>query len=381
MARRFIGILLAVMITGALLAGCGGKTEAEQTDITTTTSPETDLTTTTPPETETTTQEILRPDDHTGNMDPLTGIENLPDEAVGKKPVAVMINNIVDALPQYGIEQAEIMMEMHVEYDLTRMMAIYPDLYNCPEICSVRSCRYYYPIFAAGFDAIYIHWGIDHTYAEDMLMGMDIPHIEVNDRSEFGEYYTEKGYISRDQERLNEGYALEHTSVVHGEKFPEFFEDLNINIEADKEGTVFQFNEYGKDEIPAESPCTYVDVQYGPQSSQFEYDPAAGVYKKYHCYYEHIDSRTGNQLTYTNVIVLETSIGYMSDELHRYIDWRGGDGAIGYYISKGGMMKIRWEKEDEYARIRFYDESGRELKINTGKTFIAINYPGSTYFY
>ena len=71
----------------------------------------------------------------------------------------------------------------------------------------------------------------------------------------------------------------------------------------------------------------------------------------------------------------------MSDELHRYIDWRGGDGAIGYYISKGGMMKIRWEKEDEYARIRFYDESGRELKINTGKTFIAINYPGSTYFY
>ena len=364
MMKRLFGILLVITIAAALLAGCGGKKEEE-----------TDVTTTTPPETETTTEEILRPDDYTGNMDPLTGIENLPDEAVGKKPVAVMINNVVNALPQYGVEQAEIMMEMHAEHDLTRMLAIYPDLYNCPDICSVRSCRYYYPIFAAGFDAIYIHWGIDYTYAYNMLWDMDIEHIEVDNES-----YIDKGYISRDRDRLNEGYAWEHTSEVHGGAFPEFFEEKGINIEATKTGTAFQFNEYGKDVVPAERECTYIDVQYGSQSSQFEYDPESGLYKKYHCYNEHIDGRTGNQLAFTNVIVLETYVGYLSDDYHRYIDWQGGDGATGYYCSKGGMQKIYWEKEDEYARIKLYDENGVEIKLNTGKTFIAINRPDDTYF-
>ena len=38
-----------------------------------------------------------------------------------------------------------------------------------------------------------------------------------------------------------------------------------------------------------------------------------------------------------------------------------------------GMQKIYWEKEDEYARIKLYDENGVEIKLNTGKTFIAIN--------
>ena len=365
MRKKILGILLVICCMGLLLSGCGKKEEE-------TTPQTTEAPTTTEPET--TTKEIKRPADYTGNMDPLTGIENLSDAAVGKKPVAVMINNVRDALPQYGVEQAEIMMEMHVEHNLTRMMAIYPDYTNCPDICSVRSCRYYYPIFAAGFDAVYIHWGIDYTYAYNRLWNMDIEHIEVDN-----EYYIDKGYISRDRDRLNDGYAWEHTSEVHGGEFPRFFEEKEINVEATKTGTAFNFNEYGEDVVPAERKCTYVDIQYGSQSSQFEYDEKEGVYKKYHCYDPHIDGRTGNQLRYTNVIVLETYIGYMDDEYHRYIDWNA-DHYKGYYISKGGMQEIEWSKEDEYARIKLYDLDGNELKINTGKTFIAINYADSTYF-
>ena len=40
------------------------------------------------------------PTEQTGNLNPLTGLADLSDEAVGKRPVAIVINNIKDSLPQ-----------------------------------------------------------------------------------------------------------------------------------------------------------------------------------------------------------------------------------------------------------------------------------------
>ncbi len=44
-----------------------------------------------------------------------------------KRPVAVMVSNIKAALPQYGIDEADIVYELPVEGGITRLMAIYAD--------------------------------------------------------------------------------------------------------------------------------------------------------------------------------------------------------------------------------------------------------------
>ena len=64
------------------------------------------------------------------------------------------------------------------------------------------------------------------------------------------------------------------------------------------------------------------------------------------------------------------------------VDWDGRDGAIGYYISNGGMQKITWEKleNNEQSRMHFYDMNGNELKINRGKSYIAANYKNQATF-
>ena len=100
------------------------------------------------------------------NQNLLTGIGDLTEEAIGKRPVAVMINNVKAALPQYGIAQADVIFEMPVEGDLTRLMALYADYTQMPDICAIRSCRYYYPAVAKGFDAFYVHWGMGRSDAE-----------------------------------------------------------------------------------------------------------------------------------------------------------------------------------------------------------------------
>ena len=52
---------------------------------------------------------------------PLTGELGYAESAVGKRPVAVMVNNLKGALPQYGIAEADIIYELPVEGGITRL--------------------------------------------------------------------------------------------------------------------------------------------------------------------------------------------------------------------------------------------------------------------
>lgn len=77
-----------------------------------------------------------------------------------------MVNNIPAAMPQYGVEKADIIFEIPVEGDQTRFMALYADYTTVPQICAIRSCRYYFPALSQGFDAFYVNWGIDDSIAD-----------------------------------------------------------------------------------------------------------------------------------------------------------------------------------------------------------------------
>ena len=51
------------------------------------------------------------------NQNLLTGVADLSEGAIGKRPVAVMVNNIPAAMPQYGVAKADIIFEIPVEGD------------------------------------------------------------------------------------------------------------------------------------------------------------------------------------------------------------------------------------------------------------------------
>ena len=50
------------------------------------------------------------------NQNLLTGLADLSETAIGKRPVAVMVNNHEAARPQYGIAQADILYEICLLY-------------------------------------------------------------------------------------------------------------------------------------------------------------------------------------------------------------------------------------------------------------------------
>lgn len=303
----------------------------------------------------------------------LTGLDTLTEKAVGKRPLAVMINNVKDAMPQYGVAQADVIFEMPVEGDLTRLMALYADYTQIPDICSVRSCRYYYPAIAKGFDAFYVHWGIDpsvKTYVSSLKMDRYDGTANTN------------GLFGRDTERQKAGYATEHTGYFKGTQFASVAEKNNVRLElnADKKGTAFNFADKGVVTTPTGETCNIVNIKFGAANVKFTYDAEKKLYSKDFNGQPHVDGRTNEQLAFTNVFVLETSISVRDETGHKKLDWAGSSDAKGYYISDGVVQEIRWSKANgsEDSPLKFYDTNGQELVINRGKSYIAYTYAGRT---
>lgn len=360
--RKILLIASALALLGT--AGCGKKEEAPKEELKSTVQEEVQDKESQPVE-----GEAVKQEEVPANQNLLTGLGDLSEGAIGKRPVAVMVNNVQKAMPQYGVGQADVIFEIPVEGDATRFMAMYGDYTKVPKVCPIRSCRYYFPALSQGFDAFYVNWGIDDTIAE-YLQALNMDQIEGITNT--------GGMFGRDQDKLNQGYSLEHTGYFDGTMLPAYLEanQIRTDLKEDKKGTAFQF--YGMDEQvkPEGKDCTSVDIQFGAQSSQFTYDTEKMVYAKQINNTPQTDGKTGEQLTFTNVFVLETDISVRDEVGHKKLDWDGSENSRGYYISNGGVQEIHWAKSpnDETSYLAFYDKSGKEIKINRGKTYIALNY-------
>lgn len=296
---------------------------------------------------------------------PLTGETDYNEEAIGKRPVAVMISNIKAALPQYGIEDADILFEVLVEGGITRCMGVYADYTAVPEVCSVRSCRYYYPVIAMGFDAVYCHIGYEQTFAKAKLQSLGIDTVSDSSPLPYSEVF------AVDSERA-QSYATEHTKYLIGPNLPQAFEDHGYRTDIGEEyaGNYFDFSDefFSPEGVDANS----VEFEFSNSYySTFEYDESTKTYKKFHSGSEHIDGKTGNQLEYTNVIALVTQV-YPKPENTYLMDVELVSSGSGYYISGGKAQEITWEKTAEDAPIEFFDADGNPLTVNVGKCYIGI---------
>ena len=374
MKKRIFALCSALLLSLTVFAGCGSKpteeSAASEPEATATAAPTAEAESSAA---ESTAEPTEAPSTEPANVNLLTGLPTLTDGAIGKRPVAVMVNNVDAALPQYGISAADLIFELPVEYDLTRLMAVYGDYTQIPEVCSIRSCRYYYPILAVGFDAFYVNWGMNESVARPTVNSMDIDQYD-------GDEYGLGDCFGRDKARYESGYAWEHTGVFHGPNFPSVLEKdkVRTDLKEDKTGTAFSFVEMDKNAAPNGEDAQKVRVDFGANYSVFTYDEENHEYLKSFKDSPHMDGISKEQLKFENVIVLETEIKpYPGDEVIKYVDWEGGENAKGYYMSEGKMVPITWSKAGMYDPLKFFDANGNELQLNRGKSYIAFTYVGN----
>ncbi len=360
---------LAAVCCALTLASCGSKGGTSAANVPVTQQTTTAATTTTTTAATTTTPAVTEPEETTpeekplpqGKYNNLTGEYTLSDAAAGKRPVAVMVNNITFSLPQYGIAAADMIIECPVEGTITRLMAVYGDMTKIPNVCSIRSCRYYFPILAQSFDAVYMHWGKDETVAKDTLEKLKIDRLDG---------YNNSFVFARDEERMKT-FAYEHTGYYKGSLTEKALDQAGIRktLKDDKNKPVFPFRE--ETQAVSDTKCTKCKAVFSADYfSDFAYNADEDVYYKSHNGSPHIDSSTGQQLAFENVFILGTTTRIINqNNLLISLDWHGGDG---YYISHGTITPIKWSKADEFADIAITDKNGKEIKVNPGKSYLGF---------
>lgn len=274
-----------------------------------------------------------------------------------RRPLAIMMSNDKEAQPQYGINRAGVVYEAPVEGGMNRFMAVIEDYDDLERIGSVRSCRTYYTYFAREFDAIYAHFG-QSTFALPYLKNVD----NINGIEGIGDTAF---YRSRDKKAPHNAYASFSGIQKAIEKL-----GYRQSYDPDYQGH-FQFARTGSPvELSGEScvDANLVRPGYGYNQPWFEYHPDDGLYYRYQYGGPHKGDE--GQIAVKNILIQYCAAGYYATTDYRNINVHSD--VWGYYITGGRAIRVTWKKDGEFGVTRFYDESGQEIVLNQGKTWICV---------
>lgn len=342
-------LLIFTMLSVAALSlfGCGKKEE-----------PTTEVTT------EEVTTEAVTEDPHPGmTYNELTG--EWSKDYVSKRPIAVMINNLKEALPSSSTKKADIIYECMVEGGITRIMPIFSEYDDIEKLGSVRSARHYYINIANEYDAIYVHYGQSEP-ARIALEGGAINTIN-------GLWYDIGFY--RDNSRV-----APHNVYTTSEMIEQAIKDYKYSTEYGMtHEKVLSFNEEDTDLEDGKKAET-VHVNFSSYSQPyFVYDKETKLYDRYEYGAPQVDElaeEDDNVLNFKNIIVQVSSYECInpSNDLQELTQVGKGKG---YYFTDGKGIPITWKKSSANSRTKFFTEDGEELLLNPGKTWVSIIGDGS----
>lgn len=304
--------------------------------------------------------------------------EWIEEEAANIRPIALIIPNENSAIPHYNLSRASILYEANVEGRISRLMAVFEDWLNLEKTGNIRSLRTYYAYWAFEWDAFLVHLGgpffINELIAEpnteniDGLLASDSAAFSrTTDRPSPHNAYTDGAKLASVISR--KGYSLNYRGLADKEHF-RFASKINPNT----------LDQYGPDAKSA----IYIDMSgcYPLTRCYFEYNEEDGLYyRSQHLSGgtdgPHIDAATGEQLSFKNILIQyvkyeDLGEGYLAFQCHDTT-------SDGWFFTNGKGIHVNWKKESNYGATKFYDDSGEEITLNTGKTMICVVEEGDNF--
>lgn len=368
--KRFLPLLLILCL---LLCACGQKDTAQTTDPSGNSMAAVGDTSS---NNETQDQAGSKPADSTtapGDTEvlyrnPLNGAPM--DKAQKARPYAVTINNIINAMPQCSVSEADMVFEILAEGGITRCLAVYSDLSGVEHIGSIRSARPYLVDIALGYDAIYVHHGgSEDGYAE--ISDTDTDDLDAMTNAGVAYY--------RDQARLDNGYSLEHTSFADGDDLISAAVGLGY-AQTREEGVDYGLN-FADSAAPAGGETANkvtVHFDIGGKTTSLTYNQETGTYDAVQYGSDYIDGNTGKAMSFRNII-------FFTAETHNYTDDHNTDRldialtgeGDGYFACDGKIVPIRWSRESKTEPFTYTLTNGSPITLGVGNTYVAIAPLGS----
>ncbi|MGN0976170.1 MAG: DUF3048 domain-containing protein, partial [Gemmiger sp.] len=329
----------------------------------------------------------------------LTGEPKDADYPEGQRITGVMVNNITVARPQRGLSKADILVEIKVEGGITRFMPLFVDYNDIGEIGPVRSGRDQFFQLLLPWQGLYVHEG-QSVFMQQYAIDFEYGELNNNDAANG---YRDYNRVNWQGASYNNGLALEHTMYTNNEHIADYITDNDVDMSRTYNSTFFKFVDYREDN-PVRDLTDSIDSgysdKYGPvvgdgefvsithsQSyrTRFIYDDATARYGMQQYYStdgswrDTVDEANGNQqLEFTNVIALFTSMEAYPGDSHDIQKVDYGNGGIGYYCYGGKCEKIYWQKPSPLSALQLYyltpegQCSDQQLDVNIGKSYLTI---------
>lgn len=281
-----------------------------------------------------------------------------PKTLAGKeRPIAVMIDNHIDAMPQAGLLEADIVYEIIVEGGETRLMLVLQGK-DLDKVGPIRSARHYFLDYALENDAIYVHYG------QSPQAKSDISTLGINNIN--GIYESSTSFW-----RVSDKYAP-HNAVSRIE---------NISNIADRKGYRRDYNKepvlnYVVAEVELEDGeiANTVTIPYSYANTvKYEYDADKKEYVRYSRGKKQVDWDSEKTITTKNIIITKAKNSTLNDGSGKGRQTLDNIGTLdGYYITNGKAIKIKCVKDSRSGQTVYKDLEGNEINVNDGKTFIQI---------
>lgn len=285
-----------------------------------------------------------------------------------KRPIAVMLNNIVNSCPQSGLAKAGVVYEAPVEAGITRLMGIFEDYQGVEKIGSVRSCRDYYIDYALEFDAIYTHFG-QAVYAVEQLNSDIVNNISGLDSQEGAGKIN--GYAGEDVFYRSSDRPSPHNVYISEDGINRALEKKGYRTEfQDDYNGHYKFAADGAEVTYTDGTANRVEPAYQVNKPWFEYDSEKKLYNRFQYEDIQIDDTTGEQLAYKNIIFQYSKWENYDKNGYLNVDTNSGGDAV--VFTNGTYQRGTWKKDSEWGPVRYYDAGGKEIILNQGKTWVCV---------
>lgn len=274
-------------------------------------------------------------------------IAGIECENYNARPVAVMISSDEEARPLSGIGEAEMVFEMPVvDTGFTRMMAVYQC--NQPsEIGSVRSSRMDFVPLALGLNAIYAHFGGEREVLQELRSGI----IDNIDGLRYdGEYYYRKKSIPRPHNAFTSSNLIAKISSQLGYK---------------ASGSV----EYPQGDDKSRGEISPPPVFAKDYQVVWTYNKSNNSYFRSRVNKPEIDKNTNKQVEAKNVIIMKTTWTPINKDYIRVTTVGSGEAVV---YKNGEAVAGTWRKENDKAKLYFYDKKGKEIEFVPGPIWVEI---------
>ena len=287
------------------------------------------------------------------DLSPLTG---LPREGEAMRPVAVMVNNSAAVTVQWGVADAELVMEGLTEGKSTNLCLWYSSVDVMPKTGPVTEGKDLFWQFGIAENAVLSQKGMNR-YAKNLLncyayQPIDALYVGVNSY----DYARDLPAGTADADRwYTRGASLVNSMNSYG-------------IAA--AGTAAPLLRFGT-AAGGTGGAAAVTVAYSAESSAaLYYDAASGLWQVFRTGGAPLaDAETGAQVAVTNVLLLRCTVGVKDDRYTRDYDLTGG---TGWYVTGDTWQPVTWRKGDVTEPLQLYAADGSELTVSAGRSYVGF---------